>query len=55
MAKGDGLFWVYTKEKAAKQILKAIHNKKDLVYISKRWRIIAFILNNIPRFLYKRM
>ena len=55
MAKGDGKFWVATVEKAAKQILKSIESKKSIVYITKRWRIIAIILRLLPRQLYSRM
>ncbi len=55
MAKGYGKFWVAPVEKAAKQILKAIEQKKAVVYITKRWRIIAIILKLIPRYFYKRV
>lgn len=55
MAKGNGLFWVATKEKAAKQIYHAIKRKKEVVYITKRWRLIAFIFANMPRWMHKRL
>lgn len=55
MAKGNGLFWVATKEKAAKQIYRALQRKKTVVYITKRWRIIAFIFSNMPKWMHKRM
>jgi short-subunit dehydrogenase len=55
MAKGDGKFWVSTIEKASRQIVKAIHRKKKVVYVTKRWRIIALILRVLPRFIYDRM
>ncbi|MCF6307941.1 MAG: SDR family NAD(P)-dependent oxidoreductase [Flavobacteriaceae bacterium] len=55
MALGDNLFWVSSKEKAAKQIFSAITNKKDVAYISKRWRLIAWALKLVPRFIYKRV
>jgi len=48
MAKGDGMFWVATVEKAAQQIFSAINKKKKVVYITKRWRIIGMILKIIP-------
>jgi len=48
MAKGDGLFWVSPVEKAAEQIYAAIKRKKKVVYISKRWRLISYILKAIP-------
>ena len=55
MAKGDNQFWVSSKEKAAKKMLKSINAKTNIKYVSKRWRIIAFILNNIPSSIYKRL
>ena len=55
MAKGPKMFWVASKEKAARQIFKSIQKKKRIVYITKRWRIIAWILKRIPWLFYKRM
>jgi len=55
MAKGEGQFWVASVNKAARQIFKAIKQKKNIVYITKRWRLIATILKRIPRQIYDRM
>ena len=55
MAKGDGQFWVASVDKAARQILDAIIAKKKIVYVTKRWRIIATILKRIPRPIYDRL
>ena len=55
MAKGEGLFWVAPKEKAASQIYKAISNKKEIAYITKRWRLIAYLLKIMPNFIYQRL
>jgi len=55
MAQGDGLFWVASPEKAAKQIYAAIRKKKRVVYITKRWRLIAAIIKLLPFRLYKRI
>ncbi|MDB4715038.1 SDR family NAD(P)-dependent oxidoreductase [Flavobacteriaceae bacterium] len=55
MAKADKMFWVSSKEKAATQIFRSIQRKKRIVYISRRWVIIAWILERIPWFIYKRM
>ena len=55
MAKGDGLFWVMPVDKVAKQIFKAIKKRKKVVYVTKRWGIIARILKILPRFIYDRM
>ena len=48
MAKGEGLFWVSSAPKAASQILRAISQKKRVVYITRRWRWIAAIFRKLP-------
>jgi len=55
MAKGEGQFWVASVEKAAKQIFNAIINKKKIVYVTKRWRLVAFVFKLIPNFIYDKM
>jgi short-subunit dehydrogenase len=55
MAKGEGQFWVTTKEKAARQIFGIIKRKKGIGYVTKRWWIIAKLLRLIPNEIYKRM
>ncbi|MDQ7949475.1 MAG: SDR family NAD(P)-dependent oxidoreductase [Pedobacter sp.] len=54
MAKGDQKFWVARPEKAALQILDAINRKRNVIYVTRRWRIIAWLLKILPRFLYER-
>lgn len=44
MAKGDGLFWVAPVDKAARQIEAAIRRRRNVAYITKRWRLIGFAL-----------
>lgn len=48
MAKGEGLFWVAPPEKAAQQILSAIKARKAIVYITRRWRLVAWLLKMLP-------
>jgi len=55
MAKGEGMFWVAPVEKAAQQIFTAIKRKKKVVYITKRWRIIGFILKIIPYSILRKL
>ena len=55
MAKGEGKFWVAKGDKAAQQIFAAIQKKKRIVYVTKRWRLIAIILKRMPGFIYDRM
>lgn len=47
MAKG-ATFWVSSVEKAARQIYKAIDQKKKCVYVSRRWKLIAWIIQLLP-------
>ena len=53
MALGDGIFWMVPLEKATKQIYSAINKKKRVAYISKRWRLIAWVLKIVPSWLLK--
>ena len=55
MALGDNLFWVSSKEKAAKQIFEDIKKKKAVGYVSRRWGLIAFALKLVPSWIYKRV
>lgn len=53
MALGD-TFWMASLKKATKQIYSAIKNKKKKAYITKRWRLVAFVLKIVPtKLLYK--
>ncbi|MBC7629074.1 SDR family NAD(P)-dependent oxidoreductase [Ferruginibacter sp.] len=55
MAKGDGQFWVAPVEKAAAQIYTGISRKKRKLYITKRWQLVAWLLNVIPIGFYKKI
>ena len=55
MAKGEGLFWIAPVQKAAEQIFEAIKQKRKVVYITKRWRLIALFLKVIPFSILKRV
>ena len=44
MALGEGMFWVAPVDKAAKQIYGLIERKKDVGYVTKCWRLIAWVL-----------
>tara|TARA_B110000014_G_scaffold123332_1_gene84803 strand:- start:1262 stop:1984 length:723 start_codon:yes stop_codon:yes gene_type:complete len=51
----EKFFWVENLKKATKQIMYAIKKKKTSVYITKKWNIIAFILNYIPERLLRKV
>ncbi len=52
MAQGTGLFWVAPVDKAAKQIINAISKKRNVAYITKRWRLIGWLLKILPEWVY---
>jgi short-subunit dehydrogenase len=54
MAKGEGLFWVASPERAAAQIVDAIEKQRAIVYVTRRWRVIAAVLAALPGWLYRR-
>ncbi|MHB8896801.1 MAG: SDR family NAD(P)-dependent oxidoreductase [Candidatus Geothermincolia bacterium] len=48
MAKGENLFWLAPPEKAARQIMRAIEQKKKRAYVTRRWRMIAWVFKLAP-------
>ncbi|MBL7084874.1 MAG: SDR family NAD(P)-dependent oxidoreductase [Candidatus Omnitrophica bacterium] len=53
MIKGEGpLFWTAPPAKAAEQIFWAIKKRKKVVYITRRWNIVAWLIRIIPDWLY---
>ena len=55
MAKGDRLFWVASPEKAARQIVAAIRGRKRHVYVTRRWRLIAWLMQIVPDAMYSKL
>ena len=54
-SQGNKRFWVASVQKAAVQIYKSIEAKKYRAYVSRRWRLVAFVLKWAPNFLYHRV
>jgi short-subunit dehydrogenase len=54
MAKGN-LFWVASPQKAARQIVAAIRGRKRHVYVTRRWRLIAWLMKVAPDALYSKL
>jgi short-subunit dehydrogenase len=50
-----GSFWMATPEKAARQIAAAIRGRKEHLYVTPRWRLIAWLLKIVPDALYARL
>lgn len=55
MAKGEGKFWVASPREAAEQIYDAIKRKRKHAYVTKRWRLIAWLLKIMPDFLHNKI
>lgn len=55
MGQGPKVFWVCSVEKAVKQIAQAIERQKPVVYVSKRWRWVAWVFKSIPNFIFYRL
>ncbi len=55
MAKGKGIFWCASVEKATTQIFTAIKNKRRVSYVTKRWNLIALLLKNLPFSIYLKL
>ncbi len=55
MTQGQSMFWVAPAEKAAVQIWQAIKAKKVCVYITRRWRLIAWLMRIMPNWIYGKI
>lgn len=55
MAKSKKIFWASSPQVAARQIIEAVEQKKKLIYVTRRWRIIAWIFKLLPEFAARRM
>jgi short-subunit dehydrogenase len=55
LVRGQKMFWVAPAPKAARQILNAIDHGRRLVYTTRRWRLIAWLIKLLPDFIYNRV
>lgn len=55
MSKGPVAFWVAPPEKAARQIIRAVANRRRRTYITRRWWIIAQLFRWVPGWVYYRI
>jgi short-subunit dehydrogenase len=47
--------WTASVEKAVSQLVKGIMNKKGHIYITRRWRYVAWMLNIMPKCLMRKL
>jgi short-subunit dehydrogenase len=55
MAKADRPFWVASPQTAARQIVAAIRGRRQRVYVTRRWRLIAWLLRVLPDAVYEKL
>ena len=54
-AKSPARFWVTPLPKAALQIQQGLHQRRKTVYVSRRWRIVAWVYRWLPNGLHERL
>ena len=47
--------WTATVERAVSQLVTGLMKKKGHIYITKRWRYVAWLLNVMPKWLMRRL
>ena len=47
--------WTASVEKAVSQLVTGIINKKGHIYITRRWRYVAWLLNIMPKWLMRKL
>jgi len=50
-----GMFWVAKTEKAVSQMLDDIEKKKSYSYITRRWRLVAWLIKLTPNWVLDRI
>ena len=54
MVEGAQTFWMASAPKAAEQIYQAIRKRKSHAYITRRWRLIAWLMRLVPSSIYNK-
>ena len=55
MGQSPQRFWVASPELAAEQIYHAIRRRKHRVYVTRRWILVAWLMQLLPDCLYRRL
>ena len=48
-------FWAIPAEQAAADIYDAMRKRKQEIYTAARWRLVMFIIRNIPSFIFRKL
>src|SRR5690625_3008146 len=49
------VFWVAVAERAVRQLLTQIERKNKVVYVTRRWRYVAWLIKLTPGFILERI
>ena len=49
------MFWIAKPERVAPQIVASIERKARVAYVTRRWRLIAWLMRWTPAFIYGRL
>ncbi len=55
LALGEDQFWMASPEIGASQIRRAIDRKRTHVYVTRRWRLVAWVMRALPEPVLKRL
>lgn len=55
MVDGKDSFWMATVEEASEQIINVISSKLSNAYVTKRWRLMAWLMKYLPDCIYNRL
>lgn len=50
-----GMFWVADTDKAVSQMLRDIEKKKSYSYVTRRWRLVAWLIKMTPNWVIDRL
>lgn len=54
-AKSPARFWVAPVDKAARQIYRGLQRRRSMIYITRRWRFVAWLYRSLPGWLHERI
>jgi short-subunit dehydrogenase len=55
MAQGEFVFWRCSVEKAAEQIITGLKKVRSKIYVTRRWRGVAWLFKKVPNYLFERL
>lgn len=48
-------FWVITPDQAARDVLKAVQTRRQVIYTPARWELVMLIIRHIPSVIFRRL